>query len=99
MGQDVGIIANNGILFSESALKGSHFVELCCQRGIPLVFLQVSKAMALHLLLKIFHSPSSAAAASSFTYIFIFILQFRTSQASWSEANMRVKALLRMERN
>jgi len=40
MGQDVGIIANNGILFSESALKGSHFVELCCQRGIPLVFLQ-----------------------------------------------------------
>lgn len=42
MGQDVGIIANNGILFSESALKGSHFVELCCQRGIPIVFLQVS---------------------------------------------------------
>eukprot|EP00536_Pseudo-nitzschia_multiseries_P009701 jgi/Psemu1/288622/fgenesh1_pg.279_\ len=40
MGQDVGIIANNGILFSESALKGSHFVELCCQRGIPIVFLQ-----------------------------------------------------------
>ena len=42
MGQDVGIIANNGILFSESELKGSHFVELCCQRGIPIVFLQVS---------------------------------------------------------
>ena len=42
MGQDVGIIANNGILFSESALKGLHFVELCCQRGIPIVFLQVS---------------------------------------------------------
>ncbi len=40
MGQDVGIIANNGILFSESALKGAHFVELCCQRGIPLLFLQ-----------------------------------------------------------
>ena len=39
-GQDVGIIANNGILFSESSLKGSHFVELACQRGIPLVFLQ-----------------------------------------------------------
>jgi 3-methylcrotonyl-CoA carboxylase beta subunit len=36
----VGIIANNGILFSESALKGAHFVELCTQRGIPLVFLQ-----------------------------------------------------------
>lgn len=36
----VGIIANNGILFSESALKAAHFVELCCQRGIPLVFLQ-----------------------------------------------------------
>jgi 3-methylcrotonyl-CoA carboxylase beta subunit len=39
-GQEVGIIANNGILFSESALKGAHFVELCCQRKIPLVFLQ-----------------------------------------------------------
>lgn len=36
----VGIIANNGILFSESALKGAHFIELCCQRGIPLLFLQ-----------------------------------------------------------
>ncbi|MDE2121156.1 MAG: methylcrotonoyl-CoA carboxylase [Betaproteobacteria bacterium] len=39
-GMPVGIIANNGILFSESALKGAHFVELCSQRGIPLVFLQ-----------------------------------------------------------
>jgi 3-methylcrotonyl-CoA carboxylase beta subunit len=39
-GYPVGIIANNGILFSESALKGAHFVELCCQRGIPLIFLQ-----------------------------------------------------------
>jgi 3-methylcrotonyl-CoA carboxylase beta subunit len=36
----VGIIANNGILFSESALKGAHFIELCCQRKVPLVFLQ-----------------------------------------------------------
>ena len=40
MGQECGIIANNGILFSESALKGAHFVQLCCQRGIPIVFLQ-----------------------------------------------------------
>jgi 3-methylcrotonyl-CoA carboxylase beta subunit len=39
-GKPVGIIANNGILFSESALKGAHFVELCCQRNIPLLFLQ-----------------------------------------------------------
>ncbi|SEO58581.1 carboxyl transferase domain-containing protein [Aquisalimonas asiatica] len=39
-GYPVGIIANNGVLFSESALKGAHFVELCSQRGIPLVFLQ-----------------------------------------------------------
>ena len=39
-GMPVGIIANNGILFSESALKGAHFIELCCQRGIPLLFLQ-----------------------------------------------------------
>src|SRR5262249_46617369 len=36
----VGIIANNGVLFSESALKAAHFIELCGQRGIPLVFLQ-----------------------------------------------------------
>jgi 3-methylcrotonyl-CoA carboxylase beta subunit len=36
----VGIVANNGILFSESALKGAHFIELCDQRGIPLLFLQ-----------------------------------------------------------
>jgi 3-methylcrotonyl-CoA carboxylase beta subunit len=40
MGQDVGIIANNGILFSESAMKGAHFVQLCCQRGTPILFLQ-----------------------------------------------------------
>jgi 3-methylcrotonyl-CoA carboxylase beta subunit len=39
-GIPVGILANNGILFSESALKGAHFIELACQRGIPLVFLQ-----------------------------------------------------------
>ena len=36
----VGIIANNGILFSESAQKGAHFIELCTQRNIPLLFLQ-----------------------------------------------------------
>ncbi|MES4905895.1 MULTISPECIES: carboxyl transferase domain-containing protein [unclassified Streptomyces] len=40
MGHPVGIVANNGILFSESAQKGAHFIELCDQRGIPLVFLQ-----------------------------------------------------------
>ncbi|MEM7464309.1 MAG: carboxyl transferase domain-containing protein, partial [Pseudomonadota bacterium] len=40
MGMPVGIIGNNGVLFSESALKGAHFVELCSQRKIPLVFLQ-----------------------------------------------------------
>ncbi len=39
-GMPVGIIANNGILFSESAQKGAHFIELCCQRRIPLLFLQ-----------------------------------------------------------
>ncbi len=39
-GYPVGIIANNGVLFSESALKGTHFIELCDQRGIPLLFLQ-----------------------------------------------------------
>lgn len=39
-GHPVGILANNGILFSESALKGAHFIQLCCQRNIPLLFLQ-----------------------------------------------------------
>ena len=40
MGYPVGILANNGVLFSESAIKGTHFIEMCCQRKIPLVFLQ-----------------------------------------------------------
>ncbi len=40
LGYPVGILANDGILFSESALKGAHFIELCCQRRIPLLFLQ-----------------------------------------------------------
>ena len=39
-GMPIGIVANNGILFSESSLKGAHFIELCAQRGIPLLFLQ-----------------------------------------------------------
>ena len=39
-GYPVGILANQGVLFSESALKATHFIQLCCQRGIPLVFLQ-----------------------------------------------------------
>jgi 3-methylcrotonyl-CoA carboxylase beta subunit len=39
-GYQVGIVANNGILFSESALKGAHFIQLCAKRGIPLIFLQ-----------------------------------------------------------
>ena len=38
--QPVGIVANNGILFAESALKAAHFIELCCQREIPILFLQ-----------------------------------------------------------
>ncbi len=40
MGCPVGILANNGVLFSESSIKGAHFIEICCQRKIPLVFLQ-----------------------------------------------------------
>eukprot|EP00978_Attheya_sp_CCMP212_P033709 scaffold137362_cov49-Attheya_sp.AAC.1 len=39
-GQDVGVVANNGILFSESSLKATHFIQLCSQRGIPLLFVQ-----------------------------------------------------------
>ncbi len=40
MGYPVGIIANNGVIFSETSLKGAHFIELCCQRKIPILFLQ-----------------------------------------------------------
>jgi 3-methylcrotonyl-CoA carboxylase beta subunit len=36
----VGVVANDGVLFSEAALKGTHFIELCAQRGVPLLFLQ-----------------------------------------------------------
>jgi hypothetical protein len=39
--QNPAILGNNGVLFSEGAMKGAHFVELCCQRKIPLLFLQV----------------------------------------------------------
>jgi 3-methylcrotonyl-CoA carboxylase beta subunit len=39
-GMPVGVVANNGILFSQSAQKGAHFIQLCTQRGIPLIFLQ-----------------------------------------------------------
>jgi 3-methylcrotonyl-CoA carboxylase beta subunit len=50
-GQPVGIIGNNGILFTESALKGSHFIELCAQRNIPLIFLQnITGFMVCHLI-------------------------------------------------
>ncbi len=39
-GMPVGVVANDGVLFSEAALKGTHFIELCAQRGVPLLFLQ-----------------------------------------------------------
>jgi 3-methylcrotonyl-CoA carboxylase beta subunit len=49
--QPVGIIGNNGILFNESALKGAHFIELCTQWNIPLVFLQnITGFMVCHLI-------------------------------------------------
>ena len=38
-GHKVGVVANNGVLFSEAALKGTHFIELCAQRKVPLIFL------------------------------------------------------------
>ena len=47
MGCPVGIIANNGVLFSESAQKGAHFIELCSQRKIPLIFLTKTKGKSL----------------------------------------------------
>jgi acetyl-CoA carboxylase carboxyltransferase component len=40
-GTPVGVVANNGVLWPESALKGAHFIQLCAQRGTPLLFLQV----------------------------------------------------------
>lgn len=55
-GQTVGIIGNNGILFNESALKGAHFIELCSQRKIPLVFLQnITGFMVIKVLLLCFN--------------------------------------------
>ena len=39
-GMPVGVVAHDGVLFSEAALKGTHFIELCAQRGVPLLFLQ-----------------------------------------------------------
>lgn len=52
-GKTVGIIGNNGVLFSESAMKGAHFVELCTQRNIPIIFLQNITGTLLSLLLQI----------------------------------------------
>jgi hypothetical protein len=48
-GQPVGVVANNGVLFSEAALKGAHFIQLCGQRKIPLLFLQVRACLWQHL--------------------------------------------------
>jgi 3-methylcrotonyl-CoA carboxylase beta subunit len=42
----VGVVANNGVLFSAAAQKGAHFVQLCAQRGVPLLFLQASAVAA-----------------------------------------------------
>ena len=44
-GYPIGILANNGVLFAESAQKSAHFIEICCKRKIPLVFLQVKMAI------------------------------------------------------
>lgn len=53
-GQPVGIIGNNGVLFNASALKGAHFIELCTQRNIPLIFLQnITGFMVWHFVLLI----------------------------------------------
>lgn len=54
-GHLIGVIGNNGVIFPESALKGSHFVQVCCQRGIPLVFLQ--NITGIMTILKIFRIP------------------------------------------
>lgn len=56
-GYPVGIVANNGVLFSESALKGTHFIELCSQRGIPLIFLQ--NITGIQIAITLFHSLCS----------------------------------------
>lgn len=53
-GYPVGIVANNGVIFSESALKGAHFVQLCAQRKIPLLFLQNITGIITHVKCKSF---------------------------------------------
>lgn len=55
-GKTVGVIGNNGVLFSESSLKGAHFVQLCNQRDVPIVFLQniTGYILAQNILLRIF---------------------------------------------
>lgn len=84
-GNPVGIIANNGVLFSESAVKGAHFIELCCQRNIPLLFLQ-----------NITGKPSSLPQCP---IVFVVVMPCAknvtlcnvATQASWSDKSMSRK--------
>lgn len=86
-GQPVGIIGNNGILFTESALKGTHFIELCAQRNIPLIFLQnISGFMVWHHLYFSVHSFISIHVQNIVLSRLLFIyktLYFRHFNGKW----------------
>lgn len=77
-GQPVGIIGNNGILFTESALKGSHFIELCTQRHIPLIFLQNITGFMVWILFTLHNiSMSSFISQPYYLYRHYFIAQIK----------------------
>jgi 3-methylcrotonyl-CoA carboxylase beta subunit len=85
-GMPIGIVANNGILFSESALKGAHFIQLCSQRGIPLIFLPVRRARARGRARPPWRRPLPAHPAPR------PLCPRRTSRASWSAASTKTAA-------
>lgn len=78
-GFSVGIVANNGVLFSESALKGAHFVQLCAQRKIPLIFLQNITGARLFLYLFFFYFLLNKV-SSSHLRLYNYILNSTTEQ-------------------
>ena len=75
MGVPVGIIGNNGVLFSEAALKGTHFIQLCCQRKIPLVFLQnITGLSEKQLLLEILRLIQSTVTVGKIVFLAFYLL-------------------------
>ena len=85
-GNPVGIIANNGVLFSESAVKGAHFIELCCQRNIPLLFLQNITGTLYSLV------PLHMVVCMMFCADTLSALFLNSMQVSWWDRNMNLRA-------